>query len=215
MMKDLARETVNLLPAKWERELYWFKNRMSRARAIRKWEINGKPSPPPHQYKQFVVRSTAKKKGLKNFVETGTFRGKMIESQRKTFKNLYSIELDVFLYNNPRKYFVPFSHVQLFQGDSATVLTAVLKSIKQPILFWLDGHYCGEGTGMSDVECPVLAELKTIFENFIVGSYILIDDARLFIGKNDYPTIEEIGNFIKSNNVQLKVFVLNDIVHIH
>ena len=56
------------------------------------------------------------------------------------------------------------------------------------ILFWLDGHYSGEGTGGCDEVCPIIAELRLIAQSKRKDHCILIDDARLFIGEDGYPT---------------------------
>ena len=43
---------------------------------------------------------------------------------------------------------------------------------------------------------------------------ILIDDARLFNGKNDYPTIKQLKQKVNKINNALHLFVKNDIIHI-
>ncbi len=214
IIRNFSKQIFNYFPPSWKRAFYWHRNRLKRSAFISKWEKQGKPVPPPHHYKQFIVEYISKEKNLNILIETGTFRGEMIEAQRKNFGHLYSIEYDEVLYKKAVKYFDSFNHITIYQGDSAIMLPQVLKDINEPVLFWLDGHWCGEGTGLSEMECPVLEELKFIFKHFIPGSYILIDDARCFVGKNDYPTIKELADFVFAYNPVLKVNVLNDIIHI-
>src|SRR3989339_800305 len=56
-----------------------------------------------------------------------------------------------------------------------------------------------------ETETPITEELAQIFNNFKTGNIILIDDARLFVGKRDYPRIEEIKKMILSRNMKIKI----------
>ena len=212
----LFKGIVSILPATLRRNIYWYKNRVTRKKNVMKWELSGRPVPPPHQYKQIVIEQLSKKYQFNNFVETGTFLGHMIEAQRKNFKKLYSIEVEPKLYLDAYNYFKPYTHIKILKGDSAFELKTVLGDIQNDsVLFWLDGHYSGENTGMGENECPIFRELETILINRIDEKYILIDDARCFNGNNDYPTIAEIIDFVQNTGNGLKITVLNDIIHIY
>ena len=56
---------------------------------VRRWENTGRPSPPPHAIKQRVLREFSQRYGLEILVETGTFKGDMIEAMKKDFRQLY------------------------------------------------------------------------------------------------------------------------------
>jgi len=58
------------------------------------------------------------------------------------------------------------------------------------ILFWLDGHYSGEGTACGDQVSPILQELDLIKAHPRRDHCILIDDSRLFTGVDGYPTLK-------------------------
>jgi len=62
-------------------------------------------------------------------------------------------------------------------GSSADLLWDIIKSIDEPITFWLDAHY---------VETPILQELVAIKSHHIKTHTILIDDVRLFGGNGDW-----------------------------
>jgi hypothetical protein len=77
----------------------------------------------------------------------------------------------------------------------------------------LDGHYSGFETAKGDLETPIKLELEIIL-NSEYEHVILIDDARLFIGENDYPTIEELKKYILSKNNSLTVNIIDDIIRV-
>lgn len=77
----------------------------------------------------------------------------------------------------------------------------------------MDGHYSGFETAKGDLETPIKLELEIIL-NSEYEHVILIDDARLFIGENDYPTIEELKKYILSKNNSLTVNIIDDIIRV-
>jgi len=92
------------------------------------------------------------------------------------------------------------------------VLFDIIKDIKEPVIFWLDGHYGGDLHGRGEIDCPILQELDAIFRSLPFDHFILIDDARCFNGENDYPTIEELTKFVLSKNPKYKMDILHDII---
>lgn len=154
----------------------------------------GRPSAPPHFFKQRCVLSNRKRFGLDVLIETGTYQGEMVRAVRSVFKEIYSIELSYDLYQNTRRLFSPFPHIHVLHGDSAKVLPELREHIKQPCLFWLDAHYSGKGTALAERETPIVAELSCIFAHAANQHVILIDDARCFNGQSDYPSLVELRN---------------------
>ena len=182
---------------------------------IWKWRRNGCPVPPPHIVKQKTVIQYAKLFCVSILVETGTFSGEMISSVKGVFKEIYSIELDPLLFENARRRFAGKPHIHLLNGDSAAVLSEVLDELKEPALFWLDGHYSGEGTAKGEIETPIKAELAQILEHAVPQHVILIDDARMFTGENDYPTLDELKAQVHAFSEDLGFEVEADIIRIH
>lgn len=214
-VKKSLKKAASLLPLNLQREIYWRKNRLTRASFIEEWNSKGRPVPPPHQYKQSVVEEIGKKYNLSTLIETGTLFGFMIECQRKFFKKLVSVELDQKLFENAKNYFKNYDHIKIFQGDSSDLMPKMLDEIvDNSVLFWLDGHYSGGITALGKKQCPIYAELKSIFSYSVLKKYILVDDARSFTGTNDYPTIGELEDYVNANAPGLKVTIINDIIHI-
>lgn len=114
------------------------------------------------------------------FVETGTFRGGTTLWAAKHFKEVITIELRPELSRLLRK-LQTFQRISVFSlAITAKLLPAVISQVTQPAVFWLDGHYCGPGTGDELAECPIIAELQALIT--ANKPIILIDDARSFSG---------------------------------
>jgi hypothetical protein len=161
--------------------------------------------------KQDTVKEFQKKYGFNILIETGTFLGDMVESQRNNFKNIYSIELQHDLAKKARERFKELKHVRILQGDSGKLLKGILEEVNEPAIFWLDAHYSGGLTARGDSDCPIYEEIDVIFEKQR-NHVLLIDDARCFNGQGDYPEIDQLTNYIQSKNPQYKVSVENDII---
>ena len=168
-------------------------------RHMRAWVEAGKPVPVPHAVKVRNILAVAELYGLKTLVETGTQAGATLAATLDYFDCLYSIEIYEPSVIAARKRFAEHPKVQIVQGDSATKLPELVKTIAEPILFWLDGHYSGKGTGMGEEHSPIVAEIKHILELRPLGrDAIIIDDARLFVGQDGYPPIENFMTEMKS-----------------
>lgn len=178
------------------------------------WNTTGKTVPMPHREKMEVLFKYINKYQPEIFVETGTYLGQTVDYLEKYFEQIYSVELDRKLYKNAKKLFAGNKRIKILQGDSAIVLGRIIKSIKYPTLFWLDAHYSGGITAKGNKNTPVLKELTAITKNMPKGSVILIDDAREFNGKSDYPKLEVIKNFIAKKLPGYKINVEQDIIRI-
>ncbi|MCK4918253.1 MAG: hypothetical protein KAS02_00490 [Candidatus Pacebacteria bacterium] len=178
------------------------------------WLIKNKPTPPPHIIKQKAIKKYAEKYNIKTLIETGTYRGKMVNAMRNVFDKIYSIELDTILYEKAVNKFEGYESIKIINGDSGEKLSEILETVNEPCIFWLDGHYSGDITAKGDLNTPIFKELISIFNHPTKNHIILIDDARCFVGKNDYPTIEKLQSFIKTKNDNLKLTTKNDIIKI-
>lgn len=178
------------------------------------WQKSGCIVSPPHLVKQKVIKEYQQKFGYTTLIETGTFKGDMIKAQLSNFDKIISIELGVELHRKAVRRFKNVKNVHIVQGDSGKVLPEILLDINEPVIFWLDGHYSAGKTAKGDKECPIFDELNAIFKGKHQRHILLIDDARLFIGENDYPTIKELTEFIKIKNDKYKIVVTDDIIKI-
>lgn len=180
---------------------------------ISKWISDGRPLPPPHIYKQKTIDEYRLQYDIDILVETGTYLGDMVEAQKNNFSKIFSVELSERLHRKAKKRFRTDSHVNIIHGDSGTRLSEIVSTLRQPALFWLDGHYSAGITAKGNKNCPVLEELSAIFQSEF-AHIILIDDARLFNGTDDYPRLEELTNLLESGGSRYIMNVKDDIIRI-
>lgn len=188
--------------------------RIKQRREFKIWEKKGNPIPPPFLAKQRILEEFAKKFSLSIFIESGTYMGDMVFALKDLFNQIFSIELDNNLYRRAKKRFSKFPHITILLGDSAELLPDVLSKVTKPCLFWLDAHKSGGITAKGKKETPIMEELINIFSSSIKNHVIIIDDARCFTGKNDYPTLEELQKFVHKNYLNSEFVIKDDIIRI-
>lgn len=206
-MKSHWRKLAALLPPFLEKAVY----RNYFFRQHKRWRAEGDGGAVSHYSKQKLIEKTAADHGLHTLIETGTYLGDMVFAMQDRFDTIISIELSERFYQKAVRRFKGFKQVTLLQGDSGLVLQQTVPQLSGAALFWLDGHYSGGLTAKGEKECPVYEELAAI----LASSYphvLLIDDARLFVGKNDYPTLEELTAFIHRYRPKATVHLENDAI---
>lgn len=137
-----------------------------------------------------------------------------MEAARESFDRIVSIELDRELFEKARDRFSGDPLVTIVHGDSGLLLGTVLQEFQEPCLFWLDGHYSAGVTAKGERETPILEELGAICGHAVPGHVILIDDARLFTGRNDYPTLDGLRRFVLERRPGCSFAVEDDIIRI-
>jgi hypothetical protein len=78
----------------------------------------------------------------------------------------------------------------------------------------LDGHYSAGETAQSHKDNPIFEELQHIFDTPDRGHVIIIDNARCFGMDPDYPSIEQLSDFVKSQRPNVDISVQYDIIRI-
>jgi hypothetical protein len=169
------------------------------------WRLRGSPMRRvPHLVKQRTLGEYARRYGLRVMVETGTNLGQMIAAMLPQMDHIYSIEMDDWSYQRARRKFASNPKVHMVQGESGQTMPRVLADIRQPCLFWLDAHNF-------DQETPIREELKAIIGHGVKGDVVLVDDSKWFDGRNQYPTMEWMREFVGRH---LPGYVLLDAMHI-
>jgi hypothetical protein len=168
--------------------------------------------PVPHHVKESTILDLARQYSIGTLIETGTFLGEMIEAISSHFRNYVSIELSEQLAKKARFRFKHRQNVQIICGDSSVVLPEVVKKLDERAIFFLDGHYSGGITAKSDIETPVIEEIRWILNHKIPDHIIVIDDARLFIGRRDYPDIDTFKRILYEMDPDARMEIENDCI---
>ena len=167
---------------------------------------------PPYEVKRLTIRLYRELYGPRTFVETGTYLGDTVEAVRGDFERIYSVELHPELARDAQNRFAGDPNIRILQGDSAELLPGILREVEGPCLLWLDGHYSSAGTARGSKDTPILEELAHVFRDRGRDHVILIDDARLFDGRPDYPKIAELRRVIHGYRPDYLFEVSHDII---
>jgi hypothetical protein len=176
------------------------------------WFIKGKPVPPIDYAKQLIIREYIKQNNISVFVETGTYFGDTTYFISKYVNRLFTIEIKKEFWENAVKRFQNIKKIEVLLGDSGIEIKRILEKLNERALFWLDGHYNNIKESEIKQITPIYKELDAIYEHKIKNHILLIDDARLFIGTNGYPILEDLIKYIMSKNPIARVDVKNDII---
>ncbi|MEM8901125.1 MAG: hypothetical protein AAGC85_23650 [Bacteroidota bacterium] len=151
------------------------------------------------------------------FVETGTFTGGTSRWAASLFDQVYTIEINPELRAQAMDLSTDFDNINFLLGNSKEVLPENLPKFGDSVLFWLDGHYSGGITGGESDQCPVMEELQSLVG--VKNPYILIDDARCFLGRppkplnsDDWPGIDEIFSFLEKNFPNNRFTIHDDVI---
>lgn len=155
------------------------------------------------------------------FIETGTFRGNTTIGASRLFREVHTVELDESNYRTARSRFEGIKNIHAHHGDSAALLPGIIEKVEGKIIFWLDGHYSGEGTAKSDKEIPIIEEIGAIARSGKKDSVILVDDIRLFLGSamfagadinDDYPSLNKVCDLVRTIDENYQCAVFGDIL---
>ena len=175
---------------------------------------SGNLTPPPYEVKRSTILLYARFFQIDTFVETGTYLGDTVSAVSHEFSRIYSIELQPSLYEQAMRRFANFDHIHIINGDSGQILPEILAQNQNPCLFWLDGHYSGGNTGRGTKDTPIVEEMQCILSHGIERHVVLIDDARLFTGAGDYPSLGKVKSIVARGFPTHAFDVRNDIIRV-
>lgn len=135
--------------------------------------------------KDLLLQLTAKYP-VEHFIETGTLLGDTAAWAAEHFAHVVTIEADATHHARAAKRFAGNRRIEVILGASHQVLPNLLPKLTGRAVFWLDGHWSGEGTAGEDCECPVLDEIAAIYR-WGTGHIVLVDDARMFMAPPKPP----------------------------
>jgi hypothetical protein len=164
-------------------------------------------------------------------VESGTHQGDGVQDALNCgFKSVITFEISKPLLQKSRDRFKYNLNVKIID-DSSVNMFEYIKDIKEPVTFWLDGHWSGSETTYKDDHCPILKELDAIAKHPIKTHTIMVDDVRLFgttpgVAPNPnslefrHVTLQQIIAKVKTINPNYKImfedgYSSNDIMVFH
>jgi hypothetical protein len=156
--------------------------------------------------------------GIRDFVETGTYRGGTVRIMSPRFERIHTVELQPAIYEATRERLSNLTNVDFRLGDTEAHLPDILSRLKGPALIWLDAHWSAGETGKTDTQCPLLRELAIVYGSR--GDHVvMIDDARLFMAPapppmkpEDWPSIAQIEAFLAQQQSAPFVKVVGDVI---
>ncbi len=139
-----------------------------------------------------VLAQLKRKYNLSYFVETGTAHGDTTELAAMIFDKVWSCDIDPRLVAKSKQRLARYDNVEITTEPSPKFLQRIKPQLTKPVLYWLDGHWCG-GPVRPAKECPLMEELEMIGTFFQAGtpSVILIDDINLLMEPPPPPHIPE------------------------
>jgi len=200
------------------------------------WPNYFEKQPLERSSKYEIIKSYGQFFHLSNLLETGTYEGQLAEAARFNFTSIITIELNPPFYEKAKKKFETWSNVHLLKGDSGIVLPNLFKEgiIKEPTLFWLDGHWDVDASQLvGEEQSPIIKEVRAILEDPLSEKHVmLIDDARLFRGYGYckslggdpkkatgsapcYPSLQEMKDLVCRYKPQWSFMLVDDIIRIH
>ena len=162
--------------------------------------------------KRRYLADIARSSHVSMFIETGTYLGKTASLLADVCQRVVTVEIEPSLYERASELFKDRPHVQVLAGDSRDLMPKILADLTEPALFWLDGHFSG-GISGGRAEPPITSEIQAILRHPIQDHIVVIDDARLFRGRQGYPQIREIVRLVEKESAY-KVALFADLIRI-
>jgi FkbM family methyltransferase len=157
---------------------------------------------------------------LQGFIETGTNCGATALWAAQYFPKVITIEAAKEIYEAVVNNYGHLKNLDFVLGNSKEQLAAIVPTLKEPCIFWLDAHWSGGITYGESEECPLLEELQIINDSEF-DHFILIDDARLFLSPppnphriEQWPTIDAVTSLLNSGRSRYTVIVEDVIVSV-
>ncbi len=164
------------------------------------------------------------------FVESGTYNGGTTEIASKIFNEVHTIELDKKMFSEAKNKFQHNKKIFVYEGSSAEIFKTLLPDLEKNknVLFFLDAHYCGQGTAV-DKEGPdsgdgitaIRKEINAIKNSKTENCVIIVDDIRGFGTKIDdkefigcwaYPTVQDVCSNLLEINSKFVFYLVGDML---
>ena len=159
-------------------------------------------------------------------IETGTYSGQTALNVAPFFRQVHTIELSQVLYEKAKEKLSSLANITVYHGNSAELFKSLIPICKGTVLFWLDAHYSGGSTALSNSDpdsanavTAIREELQAIAQSGLTHCLIMVDDIRgfgsvidttEFLGCWAYPSIQEVCDLGRAINKNFDFVLLGD-----
>ena len=122
-------------------------------------------------------------KCIKNFVETGTYKGDTSIMASAHFDKVFTMEIMETLYSESKERAKKegIQNISFYLGDSLNSLTEIMPNIKDGAVFFIDAHQSGPDTGNNQKQrVPLYEELDIILSYELGPCVFIFDDVRFW-----------------------------------
>lgn len=114
------------------------------------------------------LKSLIKAYGVRLVVETGTNKGDTAWALSEMVEQVKTIEVNGRIAGKARHALRSRRNVEVVEGNSALLMSELLRGVREPVLFYLDAHWLSEW--------PLLDELRAIAQSEVQTAIIAIHD---------------------------------------
>lgn len=141
--------------------------------------LNKRLDPRGYTFKRLLLKRLFIANRCEVFVETGTSYGETTRFMSRISKICLTCEPAEDLYRLNVEKNKAITNIRIWNAGSEDCFGEMLKAISGRPLFFLDGHYSGPGTSLTDCHSPILRELE-LLPSRVSDGVVVIDDVRLF-----------------------------------
>jgi hypothetical protein len=123
---------------------------------------------------------------LKNFIETGTYKGDTTCMAAKSYNQVYTVEIFEPLYQEAKERArrEGLDNINFYLGDSLVKLEEIAPLVKEGGVFFIDAHISGHDSSWNHSErVPLIHEIEIILKSLEGPSLFIVDDARLWLNE--------------------------------
>jgi len=141
----------------------------------------------PLTYEEIKEATNGRKhSNIRNFVETGTYKGDTTMLAAAHYENVYTTEICYERYEESKKRAedAGVTNIDFLFGDSIELLEIIAPKVTDGAVFFIDAHISGQDSSWNGSErVPLMNELEVILKYNVGPSVFIIDDLRFWRGK--------------------------------
>lgn len=142
----------------------------------------------------------------KIFFETGTYLGDTVARALDYFDEVYTVGLDIKLFEKINSRFEDYGNVYKYFGPSAEIIKNVCPDLNKKVVFLLNGYFKDLDIDFSELYCPLKKELSAIKESGLSEFVILINDFKYKVTKSDQSSLFNYSSFLDFKRYVQKLF---------